>query len=80
MRGGWLPMAALLEGQRGTWNVLRIEADGELYRTVRESVEVLDIQGDRVYVLGTLPAGARVVADGVHRITPGTLVTVAEHN
>ena len=77
MRGGWLPMAALLEGQRGTWNVLRIEPDGELYRTTRESVEVLDIQGDRVYVFGTLPDGAWVVADGIHRITPGTLISVA---
>jgi RND family efflux transporter MFP subunit len=80
MRGGWLPMAALLEGQRGTWNVLRIEPDGELYRTTRESVEVLDIQGDRVYVFGTLPDGAWVVADGIHRITPGTLVSVAVGN
>ncbi|MEE4144537.1 MAG: efflux RND transporter periplasmic adaptor subunit [Halieaceae bacterium] len=78
MRGGWLPMAALLEGQRGTWNVLRIEPDGELYRTSRESVEVLDVQGDRVYVFGTLPDGAWVVADGIHRITPGTLVRLAE--
>lgn len=80
MRGGWLPMAALLEGQRGTWNVLRIEPDGELYRTTRESVEVLDIQGDRVYVFGTLPDGAWVVADGIHRITPGTLISVAGGN
>jgi multidrug efflux pump subunit AcrA (membrane-fusion protein) len=80
MRGGWLPMAALLEGQRGTWNVLRIEPDGELYRTIRESVEVLDTQGDRVYVFGTLPAGAWVVAQGIHRITPGTLVTLSEGN
>jgi len=80
MRGGWLPMAALLEGQRGTWNVLRVEPDGELYRTTRESVEVLDIQGDRVYVFGTLPDGAWVVADGIHRITPGTLVSVTGGN
>jgi RND family efflux transporter MFP subunit len=80
MRGGWLPMAALVEGQRGTWNVLRVEPDGELYRTIRESVEVLDIQGDRVYVFGTLPDGAWVVADGIHRITPGTLVSVAGGN
>ncbi len=77
MQGGWLPMSALVEGQRGLWNVLRIEAEGESYLTVRESVEILDIQGDRVFVRGTLAAGARVVASGIHRITPGTLVTVA---
>jgi hypothetical protein len=78
MRGGWLPMSALLEGQRGVWNVLRIEADGAQYHTVRESVEVLDIQGDRVFVRGTLATGDRVVANGVHRITPGTPVVLAE--
>ncbi len=78
MRGGWLPMSALLEGQRGVWNVLKIEADAEQYRTVREAVEVLDIQGDKVFMRGTLTTGDRVVASGVHRITPGTPVVVAE--
>lgn len=75
--GGWLPIAALLEGQRGVWTVLKIEADGDTLRTVREAVEVLDIQGDKAYVRGTLPPGSRVVASGVHRITPGSLVSAA---
>jgi RND family efflux transporter MFP subunit len=78
MRGGWLPMAALVEGQRGLWNVLRVEPEGEHYRTVRESVEVLDVQGEQVFAVGTLLSGASVVASGLHRITPGTLVNVAE--
>ncbi len=72
--GGWLPLTALLEGQRGVWNVLRLtEADDGL-RTVREAVEVLDVQGERAYVRGTLPANSEVVATGLHRITPGALV------
>ena len=74
--GGWLPIAALLEGKRGVWTVLKIEADGDAFRTVREAVEVLDIQGDKVFVRGTLPSGAQVVASGVHRISPGTVVTL----
>jgi RND family efflux transporter MFP subunit len=75
--GGWLPIEALLEGERGVWTVLRLdESDGEV-RTLREGVEVLDIREDRAYVRGTLPDGARVVASGVHRITPGTPVVVA---
>jgi RND family efflux transporter MFP subunit len=44
-RGGWLPLAALLEGSRGLWNVLRIEQDDGLAVTVREAVEVLEIKG-----------------------------------
>jgi hypothetical protein len=78
MAGGWLPIAALLEGQRGVWTVLRIEPAGDSYRTAREAVEVLEIRGDQAYVRGTLASGSRVVANGVHRITPGTQVSVQE--
>ena len=74
--GGWLPISALLEGERGVWTVLRIEMNGESTVTVREGVEVLDIRGDRAFVRGTLPDGSRVVATGLHRVTPGTPVIV----
>lgn len=76
-RGGWLPIAALLEGGRGLWTVLRLEERDGVMVTLREAVEVLEIRGDRAYVRGTLPSGSRVVANGVHRITPGTPVSVA---
>ena len=77
MEGGWLPISALLDGQRGVWTVLRIaERDGSLV-TVREAVEVLETQGDMAYVRGTLTDGNRVVAHGVHRVTPGAVVSIA---
>lgn len=78
-RGGWLPMSALLEGRRGVWTVLRVEQRGAEWTTVREAVEVVDILGDRVYVQGTLPPGAIVVADGVHRVTAGNTIALAGH-
>ena len=71
-----MPISALLEGERGVWTVLRIEMNGESTVTVREGVEVLDIRGDRAFVRGTLPDGSRVVATGLHRVTPGTPVIV----
>jgi RND family efflux transporter MFP subunit len=74
--GGWLPIASLQEGKRGVWTVLKVEQDGDEFRTVREAVEVLDVQGDRVFVRGTLPSGSRVVANGVHRVSSGTIVSV----
>lgn len=80
MDGGWLPIAALLEGRRGLWTVLRIEQQDSLTVAIREAVEVLEIKGDRAYVRGTLTEGSKVVASGVHRITPGTPVTLAETN
>ncbi len=78
LSGGWLPISALLEGERGVWTVLRIEEGPEETVTVREGVEVLDIRGDRVFVRGTLADGSRVVATGLHRITPGTAVILQE--
>ncbi|RLQ22917.1 efflux RND transporter periplasmic adaptor subunit [Seongchinamella sediminis] len=76
-RGGWLPIAALLESSRGLWTVLRLEPSAEGMRTAREVVEVLETQGDMAYVRGSLGDGSQVVATGVHRTTPGTLVAVA---
>ncbi len=74
-KGGWLPLSALLEGNRGLWTVLRLaERDGATV-TVREAVEVLEIQGNRAYVIGSLPDRSLVVASGVHRISPGTPIT-----
>lgn len=74
--GGWLPIEALLEGNRGVWTVLRLEPEEDTHRTVREAVEVLETRGDKVFVRGTLASGSMVVASGVHRITPGTRVSV----
>ena len=78
MKGGWLPMAALLEGERGLWTVLRLEETAEGIVTLREAVEVLAVQGDRVYVRGTLGDRQRYVADGVHRVAPGTPIIPQE--
>ena len=78
MKGGWVPMSALLEGERGLWTVLRLEETDQGVITVREAVEVLAVQGDRVYVRGTLADRQRYVADGVHRLAPGTLIDPVE--
>lgn len=78
LAGGWLPISALLEGKRGLWTVLRIDSSGTQHTTLREAVEVLDIQRDKAYVRGTLPSGSLVVASGMHRITPGTPIALEE--
>lgn len=80
MTGGWLPMDALLEGKRGLWNVLRIQRDGDILRSAREAVEVLEVRGDKVYVRGTLASGDQVIASGLHRITAGSPVTPMAQN
>lgn len=78
--GGWLPISALLEGERGAWTVLRLgQRDDGATVALREAVEVLHVDGDRAYVRGSLQPGQRVIADGIHRIAAGTPVQPLEH-
>ncbi len=77
--GGWLPVSALIEGERGLWTVLRLgERDGNTV-ALREAVEVLHVYEDQAFVRGTLANGQTVVADGIHRVTPGTPVVSVEN-
>lgn len=77
-RGGWLPLSALLEGDRGLWNVLTLGGDSASgYVAHREAVEVLHTEGDRVFVRGTLREGSPVITSGVHRLSPGSPVAPA---
>ncbi|MFO7553175.1 MAG: efflux RND transporter periplasmic adaptor subunit [Haliea sp.] len=77
--GGWLPISALLEGERGIWTVLRLgQRDDGATVAQREAVEVLHVDGNRAYVRGSLQPGQRVIADGIHRIAAGTPVQPLE--
>ena len=75
--GGWLPLSALLEGDKGLWTVLvtRQNETGETI-TARESVEVIYSEGDRVFVRGTITNDAMVVASGMQRLSPGSPVEI----
>ncbi|MDA8961893.1 efflux RND transporter periplasmic adaptor subunit [Congregibacter sp.] len=72
--GGWLPLSSLIEGEQGIWTVLALRERKGGTVALREAVEVLHVSGNRAYVRGSVNDGDRVIADGVHRIAPGTLV------
>jgi RND family efflux transporter MFP subunit len=80
--GFWLPLSALAEGNRGLWTAYAVEPlDGAApagliadHRLSPRPVEILSLDGDRVYVRGALAAGERLVAAGLHRVVPGQLV------
>jgi RND family efflux transporter MFP subunit len=78
-RGFWIPTLALTEGVRGLWSVYLLEPaeDAGAATIVRADVAVLHEEAERVYVSGALAPGDRVVASGLHRITPGMTVRVA---
>lgn len=73
-KGGWLPIDALQEGKRGLWMVLVVETQNGENRAVREAVEILEVRGNQVFVHGSLPANAMVIASGVHRVSAGARV------
>ncbi len=80
-RGGWLPLTALTEGERGLWSVFVAEslphADtgvAATHRVVRRTVDVVHQGAERVFVRGALSEGQQVVVSGLQRIVPGQLV------
>ncbi|MEM8799704.1 MAG: efflux RND transporter periplasmic adaptor subunit [Pseudomonadota bacterium] len=75
--GAWLPVNALIEGQRGLWSAYTVEPDeGGIMRVAREQVEVLYSETDRVFVRGTIKDGDQIISRGLHRLVPGQPVTV----
>ena len=78
-RGAWLPISALTRETRGLWSVFAVDADSAGIECVtRRYVEVLHVEGKRAWVRGTLTAGDRVIAEGLHRVVPGQQVVARE--
>ncbi|ELS01017.1 RND family efflux transporter, MFP subunit [Xenococcus sp. PCC 7305] len=80
--GYWLPITALVEGERGLWTcyVLGKQEDirteqQSVFKVEQKAVEILQIQSDRILVRGTLQPQDQVITDGIHRLVPGQLVT-----
>lgn len=80
--GFWLPIGALAESSRGLWSVYTVSPAGDdsfagAHVLDRRRVEVIHSEADRAYVRGTLRAGERIVASGLHRLVPGQHVRLA---
>ncbi|MBE9198861.1 MULTISPECIES: efflux RND transporter periplasmic adaptor subunit [unclassified Nodularia (in: cyanobacteria)] len=73
-QGFWLPVSALIKGERGLWSCFVTAPEGETHRIERRDVEVLYTEGDRVLVRGTIVAGEEVVNSGTHRLVSGQIV------
>lgn len=77
LRGAWLPLTALAESARGLWSVMVVDDAADSAVVMREVVEVINIEGNRAYVNGTVADGAQVVASGITRLAPGSAVSIA---
>lgn len=81
-QGFRVPLAALAEGERGTWTLTIAvpgSQDGE-YVVSRRLVEVLHQDGDQAYVRGPLTAGEWYLPAGLQRLVPGQLVAVTNRD
>lgn len=75
--GTWLPLSALVEGEKGLWSVYVIAQDGDEARVSRESVEIIHVEDGEAYVRGTLQSDTQVLTGGTNRVAPGQRVAIA---
>ncbi|QDT67565.1 Multidrug export protein AcrE precursor [Planctomycetes bacterium MalM25] len=75
MTGYWTPTATLTPDRRGLWSVLVVDEKGVV---AGRPVEVIENDGDRTFVRGTLQAGERVIVEGAHRVVPGQRVRAVD--
>ncbi|NMP17804.1 efflux RND transporter periplasmic adaptor subunit [Thalassotalea sp. Y01] len=79
--GYWVPLSALTDGVRGTWNVYTLEPQlDQLFMVKHHSVEVIHTEQDKAYIRGDLPATQQILAAGLHRIVPGQVVRVEQQH
>ena len=73
--GGWLPVSALVEAEKGLWSVYTAKAQDGAQIVGRENVEVVHVEDQTVFVRGTLVDGAVVLTRGLNRVVPGQPIT-----
>jgi RND family efflux transporter MFP subunit len=79
--GVWIPNSALAKGIRGLSTVMILAPEPnspDLYRIQKRDIEIIKTDSDRVLARGTIADGDLIVADGLHRITDGQLVSLAQ--
>ena len=71
-------MTALVKGDRGLWScyaVIENKDNPNSYQVERRLIEVLETNGKRVLVRGTIKEGDAIVIEGTQRLVPGQLVS-----
>ena len=84
VKGFRVPLTALAAASRGLWSIYVVAestADSDppgLGILQARSVEVLHTDADNAIIRGTVYAGERIIASGVHRVVPGQRVNWRE--
>ncbi|MCF7353152.1 efflux RND transporter periplasmic adaptor subunit [Vibrio sp. CK2-1] len=75
--GFWVPLSALTNGIRGTWNVYVVVPNEEHLTTERRSIEVIYANSHHAYIRGAISNDEKFVTEGLHRIVPGQDISIA---
>ncbi|MGV3000719.1 efflux RND transporter periplasmic adaptor subunit [Vibrio sp. E150_018] len=75
--GFWVPLSALTNGIRGTWNVYVIVSNKDHLTTERRSVEIIYANSHQAYIRGAIYNNEKLVTEGLHRIVPGQDISIA---
>ena len=73
--GFWLAKSALIEGERGLWQIFVIDEEG---RVNKQSVSIEYPGNPSSFVSANITTGKKVVTKGVHRLANRVAVTEAE--
>ena len=72
--GGWVPISALAESNRGLWSIYVLEPEGDDWTIRPRLVEIVHSGSTRAFVRGTVRDGEQYVMDGLSRLVPGMSV------
>ncbi len=83
--GFWLPRSALTESSRGLWASyvaapLESGPSSATHILKRRELELLHVDGDSVFVRGTLTGGELVVTEGLQRLVPNQRVVLGKES
>lgn len=83
--GFWLPVAALTENGHGLWSCLIAEPlspdekkQSWTHRLSRRDLEIISLEGARVFVTGNFTANVSVVVEGLHRVVPNQRIRITK--
>ncbi|WP_434340239.1 efflux RND transporter periplasmic adaptor subunit [Motilimonas cestriensis] len=77
--GCWLPLSALTDGLRGTWNVFAlVEGKNNTFTIERRDVRIAHANQGSAYVYGAVKDGERIITSGLHKLVPGQQVTTQD--
>ena len=79
--GCWVPNSAVTGGVRGLSSLMKLVPDAEqpeLFRVRRCDIEIIKTGSNQILVKGTIADGDLVLADGLHRVGNGQLVSLSE--